>query len=261
MKRREALQGLAGLALGAPFTALAQRTRKPYRIGTLTAAWAFNHPAVEGLQAGLVALGFIEGRDVVFEHRFVEGRLEELPAAAHALLAQRCDVLFTVSESATRAAAAATTSLPIVFANVSDPVASGLVRELSHPGGNVTGVSNLSIELAPKRVEMLKAVAPGLRRLWVIYEADGRREILQSARRMGEAARALGIEMLERAVRTPQEVSAALAEVKRGDGLMPIESGGQELNIGALMIETAAQVKALTMFSSAFWLEHGALVS
>lgn len=140
-------------------------------------------------------------------------------------------------------------------------MASGLVRELSHPGGNVTGVSNLSIELAPKRVEMLKAVAPGLRRLWVIYEADGRREILQSAQRIGEAARALDIEVLERAVRTPQEVSAALAEVKRGDGLMPIESGGQELNIGALMIETAAQVKALTMFSSAFWLEHGALVS
>lgn len=204
MRRREAIAVLGCVALGAPWAARGQPGRNPYRIGTLTAAWAANHPTVEGLRAGLAALGMNEGREVLFEHRYTEGYLERLPVAAASLVASGVDVLFTVAENATRAAANATATLPIVFANVGDPVASGLVRDLARPGGNVTGVSNLDIDLAPKRLEMLKALAPGL---------------------------------------------------------LPFEYGGTTLDIPAQMLETAARAKALTVFSSAFWVEYGALAS
>jgi len=261
MKRRDAIKVLLWLALGATRLANAQQARKPYRIGTLTAAWAANHPAVEGLRAGLAALGMNEGRDVVFEHRFVEGRIEELPAAAESLIAKRIDLLFTDQENATRAAAKASTKLPIVFANVGDPVASGLVRALSHPGGNVTGVSNVATEIAPKRLEMLKTLAPGLRRAWLIYDARGGNAVLRAAERIRAAAPVLGVELFDRPVRTPMELTAALAAVRAGDGLLPIEGGGTALDIGAQMLAAAARAKALTMFSSAFWLEHGAFAA
>jgi len=261
MRRRDTIAALAWFALGAPREAGAQQSRNQYRIGTLTAAWAPNHPAVEGLRAGLAGLGMNEGRAVVFEHRYVEGRLEELSVAAASLVASRIDVLFTVSENATQAAAKATSRLPIVFANVGDPVASGLVRELAHPGGNVTGVSNLATELAPKRLEMLKVLAPELRRVWAIYEAQAGSAVLEAARRIKDAAPALDVELFDRPVRTPAEVAAALAAVRPGDGLLPIESGGTTLDVPAQMLEVAARAKALTMFSSAFWLEHGGLAA
>ena len=261
MKRRDTIKVLLWLALGATRLARAQPARKPYRIGTFTAAWAANHPAVEGLRAGLAALGMNEGRDIVFEHRYVEGRIEDLPGAAASLIADRIDLLFTVEENATQAAAKAKTLLPIVFANVGDPVASGFVRALSHPGGNVTGVSNVSTELAPKRLEMLKALAPGLRRVWVIYEVDGGSAVLRAAQRIRAAAPAFGVELFDRPVRTPRELATALGAVRRGDGLLPIENGGSTLDIGAQIIESAARAKALTVFSSAFWLEHGALAA
>ena len=261
MKRRDAIKVLMCLALAAPRMAHAQRARKPYRVGTLTAAWAPNHPAVEGLRAGLAALGMQEGRDIAFEHRYVEGRLEDLPTAAASLIANHADLLFTDQENATRTAAKASTKLPIVFVNVGDPVASGFVRALSHPGGNVTGVSNVATEIAPKRLEMLKAIAPGLRRAWLIYDAGGGSAVLEVAQRIRAAAPILGVELLDRPVRTPKELAAALAAVRRGDGLLPIEGGGTTLDIGAKMLEAAARAKALTMFSSAFWLDHGALAS
>lgn len=261
MKRRDAIKVLVWLALAATRMADAQQARKPYRVGTLTAAWAANHPAVEGLRAGLAALGLNEGSDIVFEHRYVEGRLEELQGAAASLVANRIDLLFTVAENATQAAANASTKLPIVFANVGDPVASGFVRALSHPGGNVTGVSNVVTELAPKRLEMLKALAPGLRRVWLIYDAGGGSAVLQAAQRVRAAAPVLGVELFDRPARTPKELAGTLAAVRRGDGLLPIESGGTTLDIGAQMLAAAARAKALTMFSSAFWLEHGALAA
>lgn len=261
MKRRDAIKALMWLALGTTRMAHAQQARKPYRVGTLTAAWAANHPAVEGLRAGLAALGMKEGSDIVFEHRYVGGRLEELPVAAASLVANRVDLLFTESENATRAAAKATTRLPIVFANVGDPVALGLVRKLSHPGGNITGVSNVATDLAPKRLEMLIALAPGIRRVWGIYAPGGGSDVLQAAQRVRKAALSFDIEFLDRPVRTPEDLRATLAAIRAGDGLLDFPTGGTTLDVSALMIEAATRAKALTMFSSAFWLEHGALAA
>lgn len=259
--RRRFLGALASLALCAGGSPRAQPVRARFRIGTLTTAWAANHPAVEGLREGLAALGVQEGRDTVFEHRYVEGELERLSSVAASLVARGVDVLFTVAENATRAAAQASTTLPVVFANVDDPVASGLVRALGRPGGNVTGVSNLSTELAPKRLETLKALVPGIRRVWMIYDGGGGPAARRAADRLRDAARTLRIELVDRPVRTPEELRATLDTVRSGDGLLPIEDGGTTLNIAAQSIETAARVKAPTVFSSAFWLQWGALAA
>ena len=132
-----------------------QQTRRPLRIGVLNAAWAASHPTVEGLKAGLKELGLEDGRDVTFDIRFTEGKLNAIPPAAEALVKARVDLIFTSQEAATQAAKDATESIPIVFTLVGDPVGAGIVASIARPGGNVTGVSNINVELNPKRLELI----------------------------------------------------------------------------------------------------------
>src|SRR6266545_5807102 len=170
--------------------AQAQEARRPFRIGVLNAAWAASHPTVEGLKAGLKELGFEDGRDVTFDIRFTEGRLDAMPAAAEALVKGGVDLIFTSQEAATQAAKDATESVPIVFTLVGDPVGAGLVGKLAQPGGNVTGVSSLQTELVAKRLEVLKTLAPAARRVWLIYDGVDLstvpmvRKALEAAQRM-----------------------------------------------------------------------------
>jgi putative tryptophan/tyrosine transport system substrate-binding protein len=250
--------GLGGLVVSLP--AAAQREGKIYRIGTLTSAWAPNHPSVEGLRAGLQALGLEEGREVVLEHRYTEGNLKALPEAAAALVAAGADVLFTSGEDATIAAAATAKTAPIVFVNVGDPIASGMVAEVARPGGNVTGVSNLATELVPKRLEILKALVPGVRRAWAIYDATDAPESRAGARKAREAARLLGLELLERPVRTPEELVAALQAVRPGEAFLVLERP-TALDIPAQVLQRAQTLRSPTMGSSAFWASHGYLVA
>lgn len=109
--RRKFTRGIACSLLAAPISAFTQPITRMYRIGTLTAAWAPNHPAVEGLRAGLETLGLHEGRDVVFEHRFTEGDLSALPAAAAELVARRVDLIYAQAENAALAAVRTTNTL------------------------------------------------------------------------------------------------------------------------------------------------------
>ena len=149
--------------------ALQQQPRRPFRIGVLNAAWAASHPTVEGLKAGLRELGLEDGRDVTFDIRFTEGKLNAIPVAAEALVKARVDLIFTSQEAATQAAKDATETVPIVFTLVGDPVGAGIVANLAQPGSNVTGISSLQTELAAKRLEVLKTLAPAVRRVWLIY--------------------------------------------------------------------------------------------
>lgn len=247
-------------ALLPAFPLLAQQAARRYRVGTLTAAWAPNHPSVEGLRAGLAALGMSEGRDVVFEHRYTEGDLTALPRAAAALVAIGVNLIFTSSENATLAAAQTTRDLPIVFANVGDPVASGVVRDLAHPGGNVTGVSNLATELALKRLQLLKELAPNLRRVWAIYDAAEAGESRVAVRTVRDAASMFQVDLLERPVRTAQELGAVLAEVLPGDGYFVFERA-TSLDIANQILKMALPARALTTFASPFWVDWGALMA
>ncbi len=160
--------------LSAPIVTDAQQTGRPYQIGVLHEGYFPSIPQVEGLKAGLKATGLEEGRDVTFDIRFTRGNPQAASVAAAALVKAGVDLIFTADEEATRAGKAATQTIPIVFTGVGDPVAAGIVASVAHPGGNVTGVSNLATELVPKQLEILKAIVPTLRRVWAVYHADDR---------------------------------------------------------------------------------------
>lgn len=236
----------------------AQETRRPHRIGVLHEAWAANHPTVEGLKAGLRALGFEEGRDVTLDIRFTEGKAEVMPAAAAAFVKAGVALIFTSGEAATQAARKATQKIPIVFTLVGDPVAAGIVKEVARPGGNVTGVSGLTTRLAPKRLEVLKALVPTLRRVWAIYAADDPSS-LAAIRKAQEAALLLKLELLARPVRTSQELASALQAIRPGEGLLPPEIAN--LDIPAQILEASLSRQLPAVFSSAFWVGYGALMS
>jgi putative ABC transport system substrate-binding protein len=239
-------------------TAQAQPSRRPYRIGILHGAYFPGTPAAEGLKAGLKAIGLEEGRDVTFDVRFTRGKLEASPAAAAALVNAPVDLVFTIQEPETRAALAATQTIPIVFTGVGDPVAAGIVKAIAHPGGNVTGVSNLATELVPKRLEILKAIIPGLRRVWAVYHADDLSSVA-AARKAREVAPTLKLDVVERPVRTSEELVADLKALRSGDGLLA--PADRAMNIPGLILDLELGRLAPAIFASTFWVEAGAVVS
>ena len=236
----------------------AQQPRRPFRIGVLNAAWAASHPTVEGLKASLKELGFEDGRDVTFDVRFTEGKLNAVPAAAEALVKAGVDLIFTSQEAATQAAKDATETVPIVFTLVGDPVGAGIVAKLAQPGGNVTGVSSLQTELVAKRLEVLKTLAPAVRRVWLIfYQVDlGTTPMITKAL---EAAQRMKLDLMPRGVLDAAEVKRVLGEVKRGDAVLAPEGSNPELTIA--IIEGARPLRVPAVYGTALWIGYGGLVS
>ena len=247
---------LAAVTALNPPDALAKQVKRPYRIGAVHPAFAPNHPAVEGLKAGLKELGLEEGREVTFDIRFTEGKIEVMPTVVADLIKAGVDLIFTPGEAAARAARGATQKIPIVFTVVGDPVSAGLVAEVARPGGNLTGVSSLATDLTPKRVEVLKALAPGLRRVWAIYYA-GDPSALAAVRKAQEAAPLLKVELVARPVSTAEELARALKSLRPGDGLLA--PGSPVLDIPGQIAELSTRVPSV--FPAAFWVRRGILVS
>jgi len=262
LKRALARSGLS-IALGlvmlaGALPADAQEARRPYRLGVLNEAWAANHPTVEGLKAGLRELGLEDGRDVTFDIRFTEGKPEAAPAAAAALVKAGVDLIFTSNEAATQAAKAATQKIPVVFTLVGDPVAAGIVAKLAQPGGNLTGISSLTTELVPKRLEALKTLMPTARRVWAIYYADDPSS-LAAVRKAEEVAPRLGLSPVPRSVRTPEELERVLKDIRPGDALLPPDIA--TMDIPAVILEVSLSSRVPAVFPAALWVGHGGLVS
>ena len=166
MDRRLFLVGIA-LAFTAPVAAGAKDTDIP-RIGVL---WP-NPPATfDWIRQGLVELGYVEGRNVNFEYRWAEGKLEQLPQLAAELVGLRVDVIVTLAPPAAVAAKNATQTIPIVFVAIGDPVGGGLVASLAHPGGNLTGTTRMTSEMSVKHLEMLRDIVPSLSRVGVLWHS------------------------------------------------------------------------------------------
>jgi putative ABC transport system substrate-binding protein len=231
---------------------------RPYRIGVLNAAWAASHPTVEGLKAGLRELGLVDGRDVTFDIRFTEGKLDAMPAAAQALVTSKVDLIFTSQVAATQAAKDATKTVPIVFTLVGDPVGAGLVSQLARPGGNVTGVSSLQTELAAKRLEVLKTLAPAVHRVWLIYYGvdSGTRPMIVKAL---EAAPRMKLEVVPKGVLDAAELRETLGQVGRHDAIFAPEGSNPELAVA--IIERALALRVPAVFGTALWVGYGGLVS
>lgn len=244
--------------LWAPLECAAQRARPPYRIGILHESFVPSIPQVEGLKAGLKAIGLEEGRDVIFDIRFTSGVPEARPAAAAALVKARVDLIFTAFEEAAHAAKDATQTIPIVFVTVGDPVAAGLVVAIAQPGGNLTGISSLDTELVPKRLEILKAVFPALRRVWAVYHA-GDRSSSAAGRKVQEVATRLNLEPVVHPVRTTEELVGYLRTVRAGDGLLC--PSALSMDIPGLILDLALAGRVPAVFGNSFWVQAGAVVS
>jgi len=252
------LGALAAIGVFVSGEADAGEARRPYRVGVLNEAWAANHPTVEGLKVGLKELGLEEGRDVTFDIHFTKGDPSATNAAAAAFVKAQVDLLFTSNEAATQAARDATQKVPIVFTLVGDPVAAGIVRQLAHPGGNVTGVSSLTTELVPKRLETLKRLVPTVQRVWTIYYA-GDPSSVAAARKAQEAGPRLKLQVVERPVRTSEELERALKELRPGEALLPPDIA--TMDIPAVILEASLAARIPTVFPAALWVGHGGLVS
>jgi len=212
--RRELLVALGASAIAAPLAAQAQRPAKPARIAVL----AIGSPETNGYYIELIKqrlreLGYVEGKNAVFEIRWALGKAERLPELAHELVALKPDVIVTTRDSSALVAQRATTTIPIVFASSGDPVASGLVKSLARPGGNVTGVASLAIDASPKLLELLLAVVPKLSRAAVLWNPDsvnpGWLKNLQAA------AQNLSVNLLQMDVQVPAEIENAFARMTR----------------------------------------------
>ena len=232
---------------------------EPILIGALNASWG-STPQVVGLRDGLMALGYEETEQFVIGVRFTQGDLGALPVAARKLVEDRVDIIFADHDDAVKAAQQATPHIPIVFATVGDPVGLGLIQSFARPGGNLTGVADLHLELGPKRLELFREMIPGLKRvLFPYYATDAYATAEVQALRT--AALRLGIVLVEKAVRTQAEAQATLAAVQPGevDGILAPRCCA--LNIPGFVLEATTQRAIPTLFEAGFWVERGALAS
>jgi putative tryptophan/tyrosine transport system substrate-binding protein len=231
----------------------------PIRIGTLNDSWGPT-PRDVGLRDGLLALGYRENEHFVIGVRFTRGDMAALSTAARELVQYGVDLIFVTQANPAKAAQMATPRIPIVFAGGGDPVGLGLIQSFARPGGNITGVTDLTLELGPKRLEVFQEIIPGLRRVLFPYDATDAFAMAE-AREYREAARRLGIALVEQAVKTQEEAQAALFQVRTGevDGILATQS--LSLNIPGFILEATAQRAISTMFDGAFWVERGGLTS
>jgi len=196
--------------------AQAQQPARIHRIGILIPTSAsFLSARVEALRQGLRALGYVEGKNILIEDRYAEGKGERLPDLAAELVQLKVDVIVTSSPSATLAAKKASATIPIVIASANDPVGTGLVSSLAQPGGNITGLSLMVPDLDGKRLELLKEAFPKVARVAFLWEPGGSRGNLPLTE-MEAAAKALGLKLLSLEVRSLDDFEGAFATSARG---------------------------------------------
>jgi putative ABC transport system substrate-binding protein len=252
---------VAMMLLAVGVTAHAQQPTKVPRIGYLVASNPSPASArIEAFRQGLRDLGYIEGQNLIIEYRYAEGKLDRLPELAAELVRLKVDAIFVTSTSAVQAAKKATTTVPIVSVS-GDPVGLGLVASLARPGGNVTGLANLTSELAGKRLELLKEVVPSVSRVAVLWNPVAS----SSALRMREteaAAPSLGIKLQPVEVREANDFERAFSALKRerADALFPLRSPFISNHVKRI-VELAAKNRVPGMYDASEFPEAGGLMS
>jgi putative tryptophan/tyrosine transport system substrate-binding protein len=197
------------LALGMPVNA--QQPKKLSRVGYLAAiSAAADAPRLEAFRHGLRELGYSEGQNILIEYRHEGGGFERLPALVAELVGHKPDVLVTVTTNAAQAAKQATTTIPIVFMGVTDPVTAGLVDSLAQPGGNITGITNMAAILTGKRLEFFKETLPTVSRVAVLWDprAPGSVPQWQASQ---QPAQELGLHLYSMEVSSVEKYEAAFA--------------------------------------------------
>jgi putative ABC transport system substrate-binding protein len=215
MRRREFITLIGGAAAAWPLTARAQEVRKTPRVGVLWHAASPEEEAVYlgALREGLADLGYVEGRNIVLENRFPAEKWERFISLAAELVQLKPDLLVAVSRPAAIAAQRATSTIPIVFSVVPDPVGDKLVETLARPGGNITGLSNMALDLSAKRIELLKEMVDGLSRVALLVNAGDPEGARRYIRESQAAADPLGITIEPVEVRGLGEIPNAFSRI------------------------------------------------
>ena len=251
---------VALLLLVAPLTNEAQQLGKVPRVGILVAGSASEAPNTAFFDR-MRDLGYVEGRTVIFERRFAEGRIQDLPTLAEQLVTTKPDVIFAPVTPAALAANKATQTIPIVFAVSADPIGAGLVASLRQPGGNVTGLMSMNTELAAKRLELLKEIAPHTSRVAVFLNPDNvpDRQQLNALKRV---ATDLKVVIVPIAIRAPDDFTHAFTDARaQGVNAAMIIPSPLNIQFRTRIVEFAAQSGLPTMDAEDRGAREGALVS
>jgi ABC-type uncharacterized transport system substrate-binding protein len=267
MIARTTLAAVFALALlAAPHAAEAQSAEKVYRIGYLSigsgTGAVYTRP-LEGFRQRLRELGWVEGRNIAIEFRYAEGRADRLPGLADELVRLKVDIITAVPTPAALAARNATSTIPIVGMSLTEPVAVGLVASLARPGGNVTGVSyTFGTEIFGKQLELLRDVAPKVRRVAVLASPTGIPAYPHMLDAVRAAARSLGLELQLLEVREPSDFDSAFAAMaKERVGALLVMGHPLFFIHRERLADLAARNRLPSMSTQEQWVDAGGLMS
>jgi putative tryptophan/tyrosine transport system substrate-binding protein len=259
MKRRDFITLVGGAAAAWPLAARAQHAGKTWRI-----AFIAHVPSIiyeEPLFDDLRELGYIEGQNIIIERRYAEGRPERFQEFAAEMVRLKADLIITTATPAALAARNATTTIPIVIPTAIDPVGTGLIASLAHPGGNITGGAILVGELAAKRLQLLKEVVPNLSRTGVLWNSANPANAL-ALRETDGAARAIGVTLQSHEVKGPKDFEVAFARMaeERLDALFVLDDA-LTIQYGKQIADFAMQKRLPSVFSAKDGVEAGGLMT
>jgi ABC-type uncharacterized transport system substrate-binding protein len=253
---------IAAMLLAVAVIAEAQQPKKVPRIGLLIGSSASSNAAsIEALQQGLRQLGYVEGQNVFVEYRYTRGNADEYPKLAAELVSLKVDLIVVGGGSSLARAVKETTKIPIVITGGSDPVGAGLVASLARPGGNLTGLTGITAELAGKRLELLKETLPRLTRVGVLWNPTDQGSA-QGLKEIEIAAPTLGLEIQSLQVRSPSNFESAFKAAITGQAraLQVLQSGLINTHRNRI-VEFATKSLLPTMFAVAADVEAGGLMS
>ena len=240
----------------------AQQLGKITRIGYLAAGKASSQASqLEDFRQGLRELRYIDGKNIVIEPRYAEGKFDSLPALAAELVALKVDIIVTAGPTATGPAKEATATIPIVMAFDSDPVGSGFVTSLARPGGNITGLSSVSAELNGKRLELLKETVPRLSRV-AVFGTSNNPGNTQALNDLELPARTFGVKVQSLDIQNANDIETAFraARKERADAVLVLNSPVFPSH-RTQMVGLAAKNRLATMFFSPAFVDGGGLMS
>src|ERR1051325_6350704 len=252
---------LTAILLVLPHRGLAQQPKKIPRIGYLVFAGTVTTYRTDAFRQGLRQLGYAEGKDFVIEDRNADGKLDRLNELAAELVRLKVDVFVTRGPPATRAAKAATATIPIVMTQDPDPVANGFVASVARPGGNITGLSSLAPETSGKQLELLKETVPKLSRVAVLSTSTNPGQALQ-LREIGLAAGPLGVQLQSLDVLGPKDIETAFrAASNEHPEAFIVFGGGVLVAQGARIVEYMVKNRLPAIYSSQPLVDVGGLMS
>jgi len=261
MNRRDAALALL-LVVAAPVAAWGQPAERLFRVGFLgNSNAALEANLVGPFREGLRDLGYVEGRNVLIEYRWAEGRYERLPTLIAELIALKADVIVTAGTPATLAVKKATTTVPLVMVAVGDPVGTGIVPSLSQPGGNITGLTSISPELDGKRLELLREIIPDISHFAMLWNADSPLQFV-GERRTQAAAEVLHMKVLSLGVRNEEGLEKAFATIaKEQPGALLVLADRLFLHHRARIMEFAGKHRLPGVYAYRELVEAGGLMS